>query len=510
MEAACRGVGLGYRLFRTSLVIGAVPPRRGPDREGFLHFLEVLHDLKGEIDERLPGHLGSRPLRCWAPAGASLGIVRVEQAAAQLLQVARSPGTLSGRFRITAPERSPFARLCERVGAALGLDLVTVADTGELNAIDRQLHSRLEGVRAHFEAAGFDDTGGHPGPSAGELGLGPEAQSELFRSVREELDAARAERRARAAALFATLVPRTLARGDSTLTYFAAGSRGTPVVILNALGQGLFYWSRLVDCLMRNHRVLVWEPRGLESGPQPFLLRDHVDDLEAVLQHEGIDACHLVGWCTGPKVAVEFHRRRPAAVASMVFLNGSLRWSGSPKELETVYERNFEPLCRMLVRRPAMAASVLKSLRLSMSREEGSDLGGLPDSEVALRVLSLMNKDLQPHALGPFRSEPVIVSYAHQIIDFLSYDIRTHMAQVRAPIMLLSAEHDGVAAPDTSRHMAELIPHCHHVHVQGATHYCLYDRPEFVAEQMEAFFQGRVGASPRAADAPRSEAPHAA
>jgi pimeloyl-ACP methyl ester carboxylesterase len=491
VEAACEAAGVGHRLFRTSLLIGESPPLRGPDREGFLQMIEALHDLKAELEERLPGFLGSRPLRCQAPVGASLGLVRVEQAAERLLRVAHSPGTLSGRFNITAPERSSFAQLCERAGAALGLHLVTTEDPRTLNAVDQALHARLGGFQAWLTAPGGPNpeaAWGSPGPSPEQLRLEPEAQVALFQAIRESLDAARAERRARAAALFSSLGARTVERGGSTLTYFAAGSRGTPVVLLNALGQGLFYWSRLVDCLMQNHRVFIWEPRGLESGPQPFLIRDQVEDLEAVLRQEGIDACHLVGWCTAPKVAVEFYRRRPDAVTSMVFLNGSLRWSGSSKEFETAYERNFEPLCSMLVRRPAMAATMLKSIRLSTAREDG-DLSGLNESELATRVLSLMNRDLKPHTLGPFRSESVFVNYAHQVMDFWSHDVRASLGQVQVPVLLMSAEHDAVASPDTSRQMARLIPNARHVHVQGATHYCLYDRPEFVAEQLEAFFQ---------------------
>jgi hypothetical protein len=42
-------------------------------------------------------------------------------------------------------------------------------------------------------------------------------------------------------------------------------------------------------------------------------LRDQADDLAAVLSAEGARDCHLVCWCSGPKTALEFHRRRPAA-----------------------------------------------------------------------------------------------------------------------------------------------------------------------------------------------------
>ncbi|RKH05136.1 alpha/beta hydrolase [Corallococcus sp. CA053C] len=486
VETRCAALGVGYRLFQLDPVIGGAPLAEAPVREGFELFLAALHDLQAELDERLPEYLGSRALRCLAPTGASLGLIPVGPAVDHLLRESRSRDTLFRRLLITAPERTPFADLCARVGSVHGVRLLTVEQVDALNAVDRTFHERL---------AGFQDLLTPPGaPGAREplsdLRLDAEAEVALFRNFRQGLEAARVTRRTRAAALLGSLEPRTLDRDGASLSYYAAGSArgGPPLVVLNALGQGLQYWGRLLDALLPRHRVIVWEPRSTGPGPRPLLLRDQVDDLEAVLRHEGIETCHLVCWCTGPKVAVEFYLRRPSAVASMVFLNATFKCVGGPKDFDTSYERNFEPLCGILDRRPAMAASVLKSLRLSLSKEDG-DLGDESDVEAADRLLARMNRDLRPHVLAPFRDEAVVVNYARQLLDFWALDSRKAAPQVQVPVLLLSAEHDGVASPEHSRQMAGLLPDARHVHVEGATHYCLYDRPEFVAGHLEAFFQ---------------------
>lgn len=488
VEAACMANGVGYRLFRVGLVVGTPPPVREATREGFLQFLEALHDVREEVEERSAGFIATRPVRCLAPANASLGLVRVEKAAEVLLHVAGAQDTLGGRFQLAAPERIPFSTLCEEVGAAYGLKLRAVENAQELTAIDRALQDRLAGFPAWLAAAP-DESWGRAAPSSEALGPDAPARLALFQAVRRELDAALNARKARAAKVFETLEKHTLDRGGSTLTYFTGGSGGTPLILLNALGQGLLYWQRLLECLVRRHRVIIWEPRGLESGPQPFLMKDQMGDLEAVLAKEGIDRCHLVGWCTGPKLSVEFYLRRPEAVASMVFLNASFRCIGIEKEFETDYERNFDPLCKILAKRPAMAASLLKSLRMSMSREAG-DLGKLADADAANRVLSLASRDVKPHTVGALRDENVAANYSQQILDFWSYDTRITASQVKVPVFLFSTEYDAVAAPAAARHMAKsLLPDAHHVHVNGATHYCLYDRPEFVAEHISAFLR---------------------
>jgi hypothetical protein len=57
----------------------------------------------------------------------------------------------------------------------------------------------------------------------------------------------------------------------------------------------------------------------------------------------------------------------------------------------------------------------------------------------------------------------------------------------------MSAEYDQVATPAASFEAAALFPHARHVHVKGATHYCLYDRPEFVADMLKEFFGNADG-----------------
>jgi len=115
-------------------------------------------------------------------------------------------------------------------------------------------------------------------------------------------------------------------------------------------------------------------------------------------------------------------------------------------------------------------------------------------------VLSLMNADLKPHVLAPFRTQETTVNYAHQLVDFWKHDVRPKLSQVTMPVLLMSAEYDQVATPAASFEAAALFPDARHVHVKGATHYCLYDRPEFVADILKEFFRNADGliSQPRA------------
>src|SRR5207244_4325507 len=232
----------------------------------------------------------------------------------------------------------------------------------------------------------------------------------------------RTERDQRTANLGTALERKTIDRNSAALDYYAGGSGSRTIVILNALGHGLYYWGRLIDCLVPDYRVLIWELRGTSGALQPFRIVDQLDDLESILQREKILTCHLVGWCTGAKIAIEFYRRHPSRVSSMVFLNSTFNGSSGLAEFKTNYERDFEPLCQIVSDRPQTAGSVMRSLRASVGGGELRAPGDMDRQELALNVLAMTNSHLKSQVLAPFRDEARTVNYSRQILDFLSYD----------------------------------------------------------------------------------------
>jgi pimeloyl-ACP methyl ester carboxylesterase len=46
-----------------------------------------------------------------------------------------------------------------------------------------------------------------------------------------------------------------------------------------------------------------------------------------------------------------------------------------------------------------------------------------------------------------------------------------------------------IASPASSRTVERHFPMARYVEVKGATHYCMYDRPDLIAEMIEGFFR---------------------
>lgn len=450
---------------------GGDPPSAGG---AVAAFLAELHRFKREMEEKAPGYFQYRALRCRAAPDATLQLPGVAGAARSMLagegEGAPAPAGEGGGSRVR------FGDFCDWVGAAYDMDLTPVGDEGELNAIDRLFAERV----AFFWPL--------LGDGAADVA---EAEGERWREVLERvygsLEAEREARDRRVAELPDRMERHTVDSGGTPLTYYAAGSGGVPVVLLNALGQGLRYWDRLIDALAPRHRVIVWEARGTTAPPPPFGIEDHVRDLEAVLRDQGINRCHLVGWCTGPKVALRFCRDHPEKVASLVFLNSTFKCGGSPPESTTDYENNIETLCRMVAESPEMAGPLMRALQSTLGQAE-IDLSASDAEKCAQDVLRSVSVDLRREVLGPFQDERTTLNYAHQLIDFVAYDALADGAGVELPMLVVASEHDKVSTPAMSRMAAEVFAHSRCVQVRGASHYCLYDRPEFLAGLLEAFF----------------------
>lgn len=488
----CSASGIKYRIFQTALIINENLPLRDHIREGFFQFLSALYDIKNEVEEHLPEYFEYQALRCWAPDNAALNLMRVDHVAEIISRIAQRPDTFGNHYNVVNPESIPFADLCERIGVVYGLSLLPADDRQSLNAIDRLFEGRLKKCHAHFITSGkldCEETYKAADFAHEDVRLDEEAQMALFEAILSNQKAIRDALSTRIANFPDSLEQKTISRGDFELTYYSGGSGEIPVILLNALGQGLRYWYRLIDSLMQRHRVIIWEPRGTVSPPPPFGIKDQVDDLEAVLKNEDISTCYLIGWCTGPKVATEFYLRHPGVVPAMVFLNSTFRCMGGPEEYETDYEHNLEPLCRLLNRRPETAASVMKALEASLTGDNINLLEEADSEELAARVLSLINADLKREVLMPFRTESSMLNYSHQVLDFWSYNTLGRASRVEIPILLIGSEYDKSASPVMSRVASEIFPAARYVQLQGATHYCFYDRPDLITELIERFFQ---------------------
>lgn len=97
---------------------------------------------------------------------------------------------------------------------------------------------------------------------------------------------------------------------------------GAPLFLLNGIMMTTESWVFQTRALAPHHRLVLHDFRGQLTNlmPGPFTLQQHVDDLVALMDREGVERAHLVGTSYGGEIAMLFALAHPRRVASLAVI----------------------------------------------------------------------------------------------------------------------------------------------------------------------------------------------
>lgn len=279
------------------------------------------------------------------------------------------------------------------------------------------------------------------------------------------------------------------------LRYEALGPKGAPVVVLaNGLGGRLYTWLPVVEALAAGARVLTWDYRGLfdsegaldASSPQDLSVVTHAEDLARVLDAEGEDAAHLIGWSMGVQVSLEFAARNPARALSLTLINGTYG---------QVFSTAFQPLARLPL--PTWA---LHEVTEGLRRFEGVTrlglraAGGLVGAALGLRArLSAAASPVialaaEQYCRDLFTGEHLgaYLTLFQQLDAHSAYHL---LPRIEAPTLVLSGGLDFLTPPYQSRQIARRMPRAEHHMIALGTHFVILERSREVLRLLRAHLE---------------------
>lgn len=277
------------------------------------------------------------------------------------------------------------------------------------------------------------------------------------------------------------------------IAYTVRGTDGPWVALVPGFACPDNFWKYLVPELERDHRVIVWDLRGLglSGTPRPpgyralnlkpadFSIPGQARDLGAVLDAEGVDRVVLIGHSMGGQVALEAYRQMRGRTRGIVMLTAPFE---SP--LRTFYGRDFSNLVR--------------AARLAML--------ALPRSTVLVwRSLFLLNPGLthqlaqMTRSLGPdARLDDMATYYRHMgfldplVMLMMIEAMRTHSAAdvlptIDVPTLVIAGTLDTFTPLPLAEAMRDTIPGAELVVVDGASHGAVIERPLAVNAAIRSF-----------------------
>jgi len=456
----------------------------------------MMYKLWGDINSKMPEFARNHPIRILVEPQATLNLIPVDDVVELAISLA-SPNRPSGIFHLCNPKPPLLEDVIRAIATSMDGNFEAGHQAAELSPIDDLLNKYTDQFQCYLKNSKTFSMRSELELASKPAEFGSISKDELVDYISTHFDKLARNRESKRGGGFSiarSLTRKTLAvDSKEILPYYVGGEGSRNLVFVNAYGQSIAFWDKLASRFHGDCRIVVWQARGTTSGNNGlsnfYPLMSHVEDLRRIVEAEGIETCTIVGWCTGPKLAIEYCNKFPASVERMVFVTGAFKGTPGSEDLATTYERNMEPLCQMVDDDPSCVPALIDTLRAIMVGKSGSTEG-----EVNRRVtenLSLINRSLQSLVIEPFLTENSVISYARQLLDFWKHDVSDKLASIKAPTLVVAGEHDNIASSEISRLISSKIPGSAYVEIRSGTHYPHYDNHELLCGMIDNFTNGR-------------------
>jgi len=163
VDAYCRAHGLGYRIFRPSVIIGHTQTCRSSSNAGMYRVLDLLEKFHEVVEAKQPGHFQKHSLKVGIDPEATCNLIPVDLVAEEMLSLAACGDRSLGRvFHITNERTLKVAEFFEAACPLAGIGRFEIAtSTTRLSAVDQLFRKGLTHYSPYFNCRKtFDRTNG--------------------------------------------------------------------------------------------------------------------------------------------------------------------------------------------------------------------------------------------------------------------------------------------------------------------------------------------------------------
>ncbi|MDX9720609.1 MAG: alpha/beta hydrolase [Myxococcota bacterium] len=280
---------------------------------------------------------------------------------------------------------------------------------------------------------------------------------------------------------------KTVRSFDGTeLCCVSCGEGEQALILAPGLATPPVSYKRIVERFAPFCRIVTWDMRGsfrsgrAEAGVESYQIRDHVADLEAIVEAEGLSHFVLGGWSMGVEIALEYQHRHPQHCDALILINGgygnilthafhlpmgdtiplaALRWARKNARL-------LQPLIRKTLPQPWWI--------------RGMGLVGLvhPKSKDFPKVV-------EQFATLDFELYFAMMEKLHE------HSAETLLDSVNVPTLITAGTKDKMTPLSTAEVMARRIKQSRLLVVPGGTHYTPIEFPDLINRAIAEFLSER-------------------
>jgi 3-oxoadipate enol-lactonase len=254
-----------------------------------------------------------------------------------------------------------------------------------------------------------------------------------------------------------------LAANGETIHYVQTGS-GPAVAFIHTLGASSQMWKQQIDALKDKYSTIAVDCRGHggSSANGKATLADAAQDLGAVLDHLGVESCHVVGLGMGGAVALYFNAQFPAKVGSIVFADFAAKPAAGNADVVTA-------------RREAIAYISMQEFGSQYAAEHLMFTTPLDVQDELAAAIAGVNPKL----------------YIQMMEQILLEDFTPMLAAVKKPALVLVGENDMVVTQAMAKELADGIKGAGVDVVPAASHVSNIDNPSAFNDKLRKFLDAQ-------------------
>lgn len=248
-----------------------------------------------------------------------------------------------------------------------------------------------------------------------------------------------------------------------TLHYRLEGPENAPLVVFsNSLGTDFRVWDHFMPRLGDQFRVLRYDKRGhglSDAPPAPYVISDHIGDLEGLMDALGLSSAIVFGLSVGGLIAQGLYATRPDLVRGLVLCD-----TGHKIGTDEIWNERLA----------AVETGGVEALADgTMERWFSPDF----HRDRAEELRAWRNMLVRTTAAG----------YAGTGAAIRDADFTEQAKAIAVPTLCVVGAHDGATPPDAVRAAADLIPGAGYALIEDAGHIPCVEQPDELAELFLTF-----------------------
>lgn len=260
-------------------------------------------------------------------------------------------------------------------------------------------------------------------------------------------------------------------KGGARLAYYTAGDPSAPPLLF-VHGWCSYHgvWRGAIEALCDRYFCVALDLLGFGDSDKPqdadYGIHAQGRRVLALADALGLERFALVGHSMGGQIALCIAATMaPARVARLVLVDGVvsgrirvyLKYVGVPA-LRVVRRL---PRLYMLVKRARHSRLLARRI---LFRPLFYDMNAMPYESWQI------DRDV------PFL--PGVLNPSYQaVLSIINYDLTPHLSQVRAPLLVIFGDHDGMVPLEEGRRLAQAVSDSHLIVIKRCGHYPMYERP---------------------------------